>query len=375
MNAMKMAVKCIISSFIILIFSSEVISPLIEPNFQSIHDNFAFLNTQSKILYVGGSGEGNYSRIQDAIDNASDGDIIFVYSGVYYEHVKIKKSIKLIGENKNETIIDAYNHGTCVEIRRKNVLISNFTIRNAGNFPFVSCGIYGSGENIKILNCKIINNEYYGIWLWHSENASISNCEINYNSWAGIWIASGYNVSIENCKIIKNGISASGVKIKIKNCDICHGEIGISGLFIKIDSCDIHNGSGIDIGATFFLNIENCKIYSNSWAILVEFSAFIIINKCEFYDNKEYDIVLFSTFFNYIHGNNFDSSRRNIFFMDTAFNLWLRNYWKGWFIPLPKPIFGILFAFVLKGTEIYIPWIEFDWLPKIFPHNALWYKT
>ncbi len=37
------------------------------------------------ILYVGGTGPNNYTRIQDAIDNASDGDTIFVYSGIYYE--------------------------------------------------------------------------------------------------------------------------------------------------------------------------------------------------------------------------------------------------------------------------------------------------
>ncbi len=30
-------------------------------------------------LYVGGSGPGNYTKIQDAIDNASDGDTVFVY--------------------------------------------------------------------------------------------------------------------------------------------------------------------------------------------------------------------------------------------------------------------------------------------------------
>ena len=29
-------------------------------------------------LYVGGSGPGNYSSIQDAIDNASDGDTVYV---------------------------------------------------------------------------------------------------------------------------------------------------------------------------------------------------------------------------------------------------------------------------------------------------------
>ena len=51
----------------------------------------------SNTLYVGGTGEGNYSNIQDAIDNASDGDIVFVYSGVYWidDYININKSIKL----------------------------------------------------------------------------------------------------------------------------------------------------------------------------------------------------------------------------------------------------------------------------------------
>ena len=34
-----------------------------------------------KTLYVGGSGEGNYTKIQDAINDSSDGDTVFVYNG------------------------------------------------------------------------------------------------------------------------------------------------------------------------------------------------------------------------------------------------------------------------------------------------------
>ena len=36
-------------------------------------------------LYVGGNGTGNYTSIQDAIDNASDGDTVYVYNGTYIE--------------------------------------------------------------------------------------------------------------------------------------------------------------------------------------------------------------------------------------------------------------------------------------------------
>ena len=51
--------------------------------------------SSGKTLYVGGSGEGNYTKIQDAIDNSSHGDTVYVYNGTYYESLKITKSIRL----------------------------------------------------------------------------------------------------------------------------------------------------------------------------------------------------------------------------------------------------------------------------------------
>ena len=58
--------------------------------------------------YVGGSGPNNYTRIQDAIDNTTGGDTVFVYddNSPYYERLVIDKSINLIGENRNTTIVD-----------------------------------------------------------------------------------------------------------------------------------------------------------------------------------------------------------------------------------------------------------------------------
>ena len=64
------------------------------------------------ILYVGGSGPNNYTKIQDAINDSVDGDTVFVYdeSSPYYEYITIGKTILLLGEDKNTTIIDAsYN--------------------------------------------------------------------------------------------------------------------------------------------------------------------------------------------------------------------------------------------------------------------------
>ncbi|MCZ2809141.1 MAG: pectinesterase family protein, partial [Candidatus Bathyarchaeota archaeon] len=48
----------------------------------------------------------NYATIQEAINNANEGDTIFVRAGTYYEHVVVDKALSLVGENKHNTIID-----------------------------------------------------------------------------------------------------------------------------------------------------------------------------------------------------------------------------------------------------------------------------
>jgi len=72
-----------------------------------------FIETgDGKVLYVGGSGPGNYSTIQEALNHAEDGDTIFVYSGYYKTKgymIFIFKSIRLLGEDRHTTIIDNDN--------------------------------------------------------------------------------------------------------------------------------------------------------------------------------------------------------------------------------------------------------------------------
>jgi len=69
----------------------------------------------SNTLYVGGTGPGNYSTIQSAIDDASSGDTVFVYNGTYYEHINVDKSIWLIGESNESTCINSF-FGTTIII-------------------------------------------------------------------------------------------------------------------------------------------------------------------------------------------------------------------------------------------------------------------
>ena len=124
----------------------------------SFNPSFAFYNpvSSSNTLYVGGSGEGNYTKIQDAINDAVDGDIVFVYddSSPYYEHCTLRKSIRLIGENKETTIIDGMKSSWIVYIIDTNeVNINGFTFKNAQS------GVLIQSDNNIIKGNIFINNE------------------------------------------------------------------------------------------------------------------------------------------------------------------------------------------------------------------------
>jgi len=95
----------------------------------------------AQTLYVGGLGPGNFTKIQDAVDNASDGDTVFVYddSAPYHESIIINVSIHLLGENRNTTSIERGNH--VVSIYVNGVTVGGFRISNVGDF-WNCCGFY-----------------------------------------------------------------------------------------------------------------------------------------------------------------------------------------------------------------------------------------
>jgi len=110
-------------------------------------------------FYVGGSGPGNYTSIQEAIDAASDGDTVFVYddSSPYYEHVRIDKEIVLTGEATRTTIIDGMNSSEVLLLTANNVTVQGFTITNG------TTGIQIPGDYAIIKRNIICDNYDFGI--------------------------------------------------------------------------------------------------------------------------------------------------------------------------------------------------------------------
>jgi len=231
--------------------------------------------SNGKWLYVGGSGLGNYSRIQDAIDNASDGDTVYVYNGTFYEHVTVNKAIHLIGEEKNNTIIDGGGSNDVVNVTVDEVYIESFSIiHSSGNPPWDNAGIQINSNKNTISNCLIWNN-YVGIYVNRfCSNCTIADNHIFNNRYDAIFISfhADYIAILNN--IIYNN-AGNGISLSQKNS---YGYVygnkvyknaveGISGWGLEesfIGNNNVSDNSiGLSFGSSFYDRIDENNVYNN----------------------------------------------------------------------------------------------------------------
>jgi parallel beta-helix repeat protein len=198
-------------------------------------------------VYAPSSVPDMYETIQEAVDNANEGDTILVSNGTYYEGVHINKSLNIIGESPSGTIIDGY-----VEINANNVQFGGFTVRNGTG------GSYGAGLAVyDSSGCVISNNiitlcvhEYgIGIFVLDSDNNTFSENLITQNYGMGIWFYYDSNFN----RIVNNTISRNRIGIFITDWgDRCFNNV-IMGNDIEYDDT-----GGIDL----FCSV-NAKITGN----------------------------------------------------------------------------------------------------------------
>jgi parallel beta-helix repeat protein len=155
-------------------------------------------------ITVAESGGEDYSRVQDAVDNACSGSTIHVFSGIYNEDVVIDKSLKLQGVEKNSTIIDGSTSGIRMYITSDNVEVSGFTIKN-GRY-----GVFLESSNGCTIDGNTIAHNDKGIFLSTSDYNSIVRNSITANRY-GINFSLSHDNLVKDNNISKNrrGISLS----------------------------------------------------------------------------------------------------------------------------------------------------------------------
>lgn len=243
----------------------------------TLKDDPPCISNLSDILFVGGSNPDSYIKIQDAVENASDGNIIFVFGGVYHEKIFIDKNIFLFGEDKDSTIIDGGETAIGIFSSAVNtsdsvlyihsadaVEISDFSIRNSeigivcdntSNTKISYCNVYSNNVGLRfnnsndsfLLECNIFKNSIDGVQLSFSSHILLNKSNIFLNERGGFF-ENSVNNTVERCNISNNNM-----------INVWFSDYSNNNTVVK---CNINKGySGLGFGS--FSN--NNTIYHNNF--------------------------------------------------------------------------------------------------------------
>jgi len=248
-------------------------------------------------IYVGGTGPNNYSTIQEGIDAANKGDTVFVYddhSPYSCWNEVIDKSINLIGENKETTVISGHNYSPGIfRITANSVNISGFTLKNGGNDYFARDAAIRIISDYSTISNNIITSNIFGVCIVDASNNNISTNIVTDND-HGIWLE---NYATQNT---------------IFNNTICN----------SIEAIDIFDNSSYN-------TVLRNTIHNNSRGVLLIDTNNNTIRENTVRDHFFKNIQLTSSSDNLIEGNTLIGTQMNqciYVIMDSSRNIFSHNY-------------------------------------------------
>jgi parallel beta-helix repeat protein len=341
--------RSLVFGIVVLFFGAGVTSAFtVEPSRSSQS------MSRGNILYVGGSGPGNFTTIQGAVNNATNGDTIFVYNNTYNENVDTKlKKITLLGEDRDTTIINGQTTAAVVRIGTSDITLSGFTL--VGTPTEIIVEVTTLSENVFITG-NLIKDGAYGIVLSPTTTkVTIRDNTIRNNAFVGIQLqTSSYDVISEN-RIENNGgqgisLSLSSNHNSILNNSIINNAneaILIEGMTSTQNTIDGNNISDNQIGIRFTSAGKNTIKNNNIEGSLME------------------GVLLKSSSENAIEKNNFIDNKRQATFKVSSRNTWDANYWSNWIgFKLTQPLFQKFPKAICGGLRI-----NFDRNPAKLPYN------
>lgn len=256
----------------------------------------------------------SYATIQEAI-NANEtlhGHTIMVDAGVYYENVVLNKTLSLVGENRDFTVIDANGTGNGIVIQADYGMVENFTIQNS-DLDLGCSGIVLSRSRDSTITGNIITTNGIGIYVVFSGNVTLNYNLVTNNS-VGIQISFSHQNTV-NGNIITSGykgifIQSSGNNV-LRNNNIVSNTYNfgiidddLSHLVNDIDTSNTVNGKAIH----YLINKQHLTIdpstFPNVGYLAVINSTYITVRHLNFSNN--FQGILFA------HGANSEVENVNV---------------------------------------------------------------
>lgn len=234
-----------------------------------------------------------HDTIQNAIDYAYSGDTIKIAEGTYYEHLVINaNNLKLIGEDRDNTIIDATQSGG---VTRAGVKIKGFSGTEIANLTIKNAGVNTTGES---------SREPYGIFVWDSDQNTFNNIMLKSNGIYEIYLLdSCNNNAVLNCIIDGAGTGRDGYR-SLDGIFSCGGESN-------------YGSRGLISSGNRFINNVICNVV-NGISLTASDYSIIVNNEIRALDSAYWKgyvsagIILGNSSSNTIQGNRIDSSQYGI---------------------------------------------------------------
>jgi len=246
------------------------------PNHYQENNIQSQLNRDPTTIIVDINGSGDYTSIQEGINNSVNGDTVLVYPGTYYENINYNGINITVASLYFTTLADSFIHQTIIDGNQNGSVVTfesgedttailcGFTIQNGSgtynDFLIMGGGILIVNSQASINNCIITNNISQGgagICLYNSTvNIAGSNIINNHCTFWGGGIGL-YNSEINfnqinRCNIYLN-YAGIGSDLMAINC----GEIDVIIDTFTVELPDDDFASPIDI---FVFDINNNKI-------------------------------------------------------------------------------------------------------------------
>jgi parallel beta-helix repeat protein len=216
-----------------------------------------------------GWGYDHFSTIQEGIGAVADGGTVYVFNGTYHENVAVSKTVSLIGEHRDGTVIEGNGTADVVSVTADWVNISAFRIQNGGNSGVKLYDV----QHCSLVNNIVAHNRHDGIRLQYSNNNTIGGCACYNNTDRGIvLLTSRYNNVSNNTNfnnswgiVVQSSSENNTVAHNINHDNVHYGIIIQSSSYNTLaDNINYNNTHGVDLHYSANNNtISGCVCYDN----------------------------------------------------------------------------------------------------------------